>query len=239
MNRVKFEERLESLGLTDRRRDEVARLLGRWMVGAGLCLLFGCAGAPKELAPRTPPPRSIPPVAMPQTPPPAGRGRVVLFTTDGPMRVQARADLDFVPPGDQPPDTRMGDLCTTPCVADLPPGKYKLYLTSAEGDYSHGDVDVLDVKAGTNYYLRAPGKFESPRWIHVLPSLVVITGVTLALVGAGLTVSEDSGARAAGIGMMGGGVAITIAGGIYLYDESRGSTQEGATTSWWEPPSGH
>jgi hypothetical protein len=100
-------------------------------------------------------------------------------------------------------------------------------------------VDQLDVKEGTNYYLRAPGKFDPPRWIHVLPTLVVITGVTLAVVGAGLAVSDESGARAAGFGMMGGGVAIGVAGGIYLYDESRGTTQQGATTSWWEPPSSH
>ena len=83
----------------------------------------------------------LPRVDMPTTAPAAGNARVVLHTTDGPMRVEARADLDFVPPGSNAPPTRFGELCVTPCVVDLPPGKYKLYLTSADGGYARGDVD--------------------------------------------------------------------------------------------------
>jgi hypothetical protein len=198
--------------------------------------LSACAGAPKELPPRTPPPRQIPQVRFPSNALAPGQARVVLHTTDGPMRVEARADLEFVPPGGNAPSTRFGELCVTPCVVDLPPGKYKLYMTSANGSYEHGDVDVVDLQEGVNYYVRAPGKFEPPRWIHVLPTLVLLAGVTSFAVGAGFASSHDGGAQVAGVALMGAGVAVSIGGGFYLYDESRGSTQLGATTYWRERP---
>ena len=175
---------------------------------------------------------------MPPNPPAAGLTRVVLDTTDGPMRVEARGDLEFVPPGGNLRPTRFGELCVTPCVVDLPAGKYKLYLTPAGGTYEHGDVDIMSLREGINYYVRAPGKFDPPQWIHVLPSLVLLSGITIFVVGAGFATSHDSGAQAIGWAFMAGGVGVTTAGGIYLYDASRGSTQEGATTSWWEPTSG-
>ena len=175
---------------------------------------------------------------MPPNPPAAGQARIVLSTTDGPMRVEARGDLEFVPPGGNYQPTRFGELCVTPCVVDLPAGKYKLYLTSQGGSYEHGDVDVIVLREGMNYYSRAPGKFVPPEWLHVWPSLIAMAGVTVFAVGAGVAVSShDSGAQAVGLGFMAAGVAVTTAGGIYMYDASRGSTQEGATTSWWEPNS--
>ena len=214
----------------------MAKGAGIRLAALGAILLVDCAGAPKELPPRTPPQRVAPPVELPSEPIPEGRGRVVLYTTDGPMRIAARADLEFVPPGTNAAPTRMGELCTTPCVVDLPPAKYKLYLTSAGGDPTRGDVDVLKVGEGTTYYLRAPGRFESPRWIHVLPTLVILGGVALFTGGVVLAADpHDSGRQIAGLGLMGGGIAVSVVGGVYLYDESRGSTQEGATTTWSVP----
>lgn len=204
----------------------------RLLVVAGV--MSACVGAPKELPPRAPPARMLPRVDMPTTAPAAGNARVVLHTTDGPMRVEARADLDFVPPGSNAPPTRFGELCVTPCVVDLPPGKYKLYLTSADGGYARGDVDIVNIHEGNNFYIRAPGKFDSPHWVHMLPTLVLLAGVTGVIVGGTIATHNDSGAQTAGLLLAGGGVAITIAGGIYLYDESRGSTQAGATTYWWQ-----
>ena len=213
----------------------VVKLALRWTLLVALAgVTSACAGAPKELPPRTPPARELPRVDMPTTAPAAGNARVLLHTTDGPMRVEARADLEFVPPGSNAPPTRFGELCVTPCVVDLPPGKYKLYLTSADGAYEHGDVDIVNIHEGNNYYIRAPGKFESPHWVHVLPTLVLLAGVTGVIVGGTVATRHDSGAQTAGLLLAGGGVAITIAGGIYLYDESRGSTQAGATTYWWQ-----
>ena len=209
----------------------------RWQVYSLIVFMSGCTGVPKELPPRVPPARQLPNVPMPPNPPAAGLARVVLDTTDGPMRVEARGDLEFVPPGGNYRPTRFGELCVTPCVVDLPAGKYKLYLTSAGGTYSHGDVDVITIREGTNYYVRAPGKFDPPQWLHIWPSVIVLTGITVFAVGAGFALSHDSGAQAAGFAFMAGGVAVSTAGGIYLYDASRGSTQEGATTAWWEPNS--
>jgi hypothetical protein len=195
--------------------------------------LFGCTGAPKELPPRAPPPRAAPPVTMPPNPPALGIARVVLGTTDGPMKIEARGDLEFVPPGTNYRPSHFGELCVTPCVIDLPVGRYKLYLRP-EGTSNSGDVDVIDLREGMNYYVRAPGRFDPPQWLHVWPSVLAIAGVTAFSVGAGFAFGRDSGARGAGAALMVGGVVITTTGGILIYDASRGSTQEGATTLWRE-----
>jgi hypothetical protein len=197
---------------------------------------LGCRGEPKALEPRAPPARQAPPVAIPELPVAAGYGRVVLHGTDGAMQITARSDTSFVPPGHPVPPNRTGDLCTTPCVADLPIGRYKLYMTSADGSYSRGDTDMLDVREGTNYYLRAPGRFEEPEWIPILPSVIVAVGVVALLSGAALVASDDGSQRTGGIVLMGGGIGIGILGGILAYDASRGAIQEGATTTWAEPP---
>lgn len=197
----------------------------------------GCRGEPKVLEPRTPPPRRAPAVPLPPTPPPQGYGRVVLASTDAALGITARADTTFVPPGHPVPPNRTGDLCTTPCAADLPIGRYKLYMTSADGSYSQGDTDVLDVRDGTTYYLRAPGKFESPTWIPVLPTVLVTLATLSVLGGIGLAASDDDSQRTTGAILIGGGIAVGVAGGILYYDASRGAIQEGATTTWTDPPS--
>jgi hypothetical protein len=160
------------------------------------CLLLfvfvaGCHGEPKTLEPRTPPPRGAAPVTLPPTPVPDGYGRVILNGSDGPMKITARADTTFVPPGHPVPPNRTGDLCTTPCIADLPVGRYELYMTSADGSYAHGDTDMLDVTEGVTHYERAPGKFVQPKWIPVLPTLVVAVGVAAALGGGALLTGKD------------------------------------------------
>ena len=68
-----------------------------------------------------------------------------------------------------------------------------------------------------------------------MPSLVIIAGAVLLATGIVLTGSDDSSQQTLGAVIAGGGIAIGIGGGIWLYDESRGSTQAGATTSWWQP----
>jgi hypothetical protein len=202
--------------------------------------IFGsaCAGEPKVLAPREPPARNPPPVTLAAATIAVGSGRVVLHGTDGPMRITARADTAFVPPGSQLQPTRTGELCTTPCAVDLPVGSYKLYMTSADGSYSHGDTDTLVVREGLTYYVRAPGKFEPPQWIHVLPTVILTAGLTLALAGAAMTTSDDETTQTTGMVLLGGGIAVSIGGGVLAYDASRGTQQDGATTSWWVPPGG-
>jgi hypothetical protein len=204
-------------------------------------LAAGCTGAPKILPPRDPPPRSVPSFPAPTAPVPEGRTRVVLYTTDGPMKVTARADTDFVPPGMDVPPTRMGDLCAaTPCVVDLPPGNYKLYLTAPDGT---GDIDTLKVNAasttGTGYWARAPGRYEPAQWA-IVPSFIMGLGLVLVLTGIVLALPPDHGSidktqQTSGYGLVIGGGIAAIIGGALLYDQSRGSTQDGATTTWSEP----
>jgi hypothetical protein len=201
---------------------------------AVICAL-GCAGAPKRLEPRAPPPKARPPVDVPRAPLAEGYGRVVLHSTDEQLKLTARGDTAFVPPGQHVAPTRSGELCVTPCVVDLPAGQYKLFMVSADGSYEHGDTDQLTVREGLNYYVRAPGRFEPPQWLHVIPSIIVIAGTLLVVTGVTIASSPTSDQQTTGLALVGAGVGIGVAGGIMAYDQGRGSTQEGATTAWWEP----
>jgi hypothetical protein len=197
--------------------------------------MIGCTGEPRVLTPRAPPPRVHPPVTLRTEPLGPGQGRVVLHTTDGPMRVSVRADESFVPPGQAVPPTRSGELCITPCVSDLPAGRYKLFMVSADGSLPGGDVDVLDVReGGLNYHLRSPSQAEPRQWIPVLPVVMAVAGGLALAGGAALMTAPEPDRTAGALLLLGGGIAIT-AGGIVYYDASRGTQQEGATTHWWEP----
>src|SRR5262245_10972846 len=111
-------------------RVRTIRTASTWVLVFGL---VGCTNEPKILPPRAPPPRAAPPISVPSVPVPEGFGRVVLHGTDGPMRISVRADESFIPPGMSVPPTRSGELCVTPCVVDLPAGRYKLFLVSDDG----------------------------------------------------------------------------------------------------------
>ena len=218
---------------------ESAVFRGPWSVRcAVLCVtaLAGCTNEPKLLPPRTPPARSEPPISVPDAPVAPGFGRVVLHGTDGSMRVAVRADENFIPPGMTVPPNRSGELCVTPCVADLPAGRYKLFLVSADGSIPGGDVDTMEVRlGGINYYRRAPGRSEPRTWLPVLPTVMYIAGSIATIGGLILLSSEEDSNQAVGGVLMVGGLVTIIGGGIVYYDASRGTQQEGATTSWWTP----
>ena len=208
----------------------------RWATAFLLLALGACTNEPKILPPRTPPPRAAPPVAVPPMPPGAGYGRVVLHATDGPMRVTARADQAFVAPGMQVPSTRTGELCTTPCVVDLPQGVYKLYLVSTDGSVPGGDVDTLQVREGLTYYVRAPGRSEPRTWLPAVPFALTLVGAVALTGGLLLLSGEDQTAQTTGVLLLVGGGAAVVTGGIMYYDASRGTQQAGATTTWSEAP---
>jgi len=205
-------------------------VLGAVLLTSGI----GCKGEPKVLEPRSPPPHALPPIGLPSQPIPPGYGRVVLHSTDGPLRITARADVAFVPPGTNVPATRTGELCVTPCVADLPLGHYRLFMNSADGSYAQGDTDDLRVGEGVTYHVRAPGKFEPPTWLPVLPTVLVIVATGAFLGGVALVSQRDDSQRTTGFILMGAGVGVGVAGGILYYDASRGARQDGATTEWTE-----
>jgi hypothetical protein len=209
----------------------------RWLAGGvlGALLACGCAGEPKVLDPRAPPPREKPPVAVPPGPVAGGFGRVVLHGTDGSMNITARADETFIPPGMSVPPTRSGELCTTPCIVDLPVGRYKLYLVSADGSVPGGDVDSIEVREGLTYYVRAPGRSEPRTWVPALPVMITIAGAAALIGGAALLSADDDSTRTGGVLLLAAGGVAVVGGSIVYYDASRGTQQQGATTSWWEP----
>jgi hypothetical protein len=160
---------------------------------------------------------------------------VVLDTTDGPMRVTAQADSSFVPPGSSVAPSRTGELCLTPCAADLPTGRYRLFMSSVDGE--HGDTDDLIVREGTTVYRRAPGKYETPSISNRVPAALVLSlGLVLTSVGlvvaAGSSTSSQSSSMTGGLLLTGLGGAIAVGGGFWLYDASRAVRQSGATTVW-------
>jgi hypothetical protein len=169
---------------------------------------------------------------MPAEPPAARYGRVVLDATDGPMRVAAKYDPSFVPPGGPVERGRSGELCVTPCVVDLPVGKYRLFLSATEGtDPSAGDTDDLLVGEGVQIYRRAPGSYRTPSPYDVLgPAAVIIVSIGALTVGSVLLANEDS--RGAGAGLFVGGVVGGTLGGIWGYNSGRATQQDGATSTW-------
>ena len=174
----------------------------------------------------------MPVVTLPATPPPPRVGRVVLDATDGPMRVSAKYDPSFVPPGGSVEQGRSGELCVTPCVVDLPVGKYRLFLSAPDAvSSSRGDTDDLVVAEGVQIYRRAPGLYRTPSPIDALgPAAVFVASVVMVIGGAAL--AQDSDKRGLGTGVAVGGLVGGVLGGVWAYDASRARQQDGATTSW-------
>jgi hypothetical protein len=171
---------------------------------------------------------------MPAEPPAAGYGRVVMDTPGVPMEVTARALARFMQPAG--PGARAGVLCTTPCWQDLPVGSYELYLASTDPSIDRGDVDRLQVSSGINYYLRAPGKYETPRQGRMMGAGVVM-GLGFAVLGVAPVsmMLDDRGVAAATIGISAlVGLSLVIVGAI-LANRARAEQQQGATTFWVEP----
>ena len=205
-----------------------------------VAILAGCAGEPRILEPRTRPDPQMPAVALPPTLPPANQGRVVLDTTDGPMRITMQNDPTFRPPGTPPTGARTGELCITPCVVDLPLGRYRLFMTNVQGD-PRGDSDDLEVTEGTTFYRRAPGTYTTPTIADgIAPATIALLGAVAIGVGGVLLASQtgshdqDNHSVEGGL-LLGVGIAALIGGGIWVYDASRARQQDGATTSWRQP----
>jgi hypothetical protein len=192
--------------------------------------LSGCAGEPRVLPPRSPPQRIMPNVRLPAQEIPERHGRVVLDTTDGSMDVAAKYDPTFVPPGGAPENTRSGELCTTPCVVDLPVGKYRLFFSAAEGtDSASGDSDDILVREGLQVYRRAAGRYETPSPAdQILPGTVLVLSAIAIPVGAVLS-AGDGGEKAVGVILIGAGIAGAIGGGIWAYDTTRATQQAGSS----------
>jgi hypothetical protein len=149
------------------------------------------------------------------------------------VRVVAQGQQEFQAPPSR--GARSGELCVTPCVVDMPPGTYTLYMRPADGQGSSGDVDQLAVSERLTYYLRAPGRFEHPTWVPAGPTLISTVGLTATTIGFLLLLGGSSDARALGWVLAAGGLTLSIGGGIFIYEAQRGKIQKGATTTWSAP----
>jgi hypothetical protein len=174
----------------------------------------------------------MPNVALPSTPLPQQRARVVIDTTDGPMLVAVRYDPSFIPPGGAPSTTQSGELCTTPCVADLPVGKYRLFLSATGGtDPSMGDTDDVKLaEPGVYVYRRAPGRYDTPSPTAQIGPVTLVVLSSVALVAGFVILGADSENQAAGGALIGGGIAGSIGGWIWSYEASRAEKQDGRST---------
>ena len=172
----------------------------------------------------------MPNVVLPRAPLATNRGRVVLDTVGSPMRVTAKFDPSFTPPGGATERGVSGELCVTPCVVDLPVGKYRLFFSPLENSNSAlGDSDDLIVDEGITVYRRAPGLYRTPSPTDGIGPIAVMLAGALAITAGALTHKDDA---TLGTGLLiGGGVAI-VGGGIWGYDKSRATQQDGATSVW-------
>jgi len=191
-------------------------------------VLTAC-GATEVLPPRTAPPRTMPVVTFPADPPGAGEGRLVIDSVDGPTPVTAQSLERFEGAASRP--APVGTLCTTPCVVDLPLGRYRLLLAGPSDDPGRDDVVEVEVGEGVSVIRRAPGKHEVSESTPTVPILLVVGGV--AGLGAGAAVIGSGDGTAGGL-LLGGGAALTIGGAVTW--PSGATEQEGASTYWNVPP---
>lgn len=198
---------------------------------ASSTIVLGCAGEPRTLPPREPPTRMVPPVPLPPQPIPPGNGRLVIDATDGPMRVAATYDPTFSPPGGQAQTARSGELCTTPCVVDLPKGKYRLFFSATQAtDAAAGDADDVRVDEGVQIYRRAPGRYQTPSPTdEILPAVALGASLVAIVAGGGISATNQNN-RTGGALLLGVGIAGTIGSSIWIYDTSRATQQDGAGT---------
>ena len=165
-------------------------------------------------------------------------------TTDGPMRISATEVISAHDLEADAKKARSGYVCTTPCVADLRSGRYRLYLSppSAEdfangvarpaGEVMTGDTDDLRLSPGRWVYRRSPGHFTTPQtWDYVLPSTALTLNIVALTVGPAVWIAaDDTGGEVAGAAVTTAALAGVIASSIWVYRASRGEIQDGATT---------
>ena len=148
------------------------------------------------------------------------------------MRVTAKFDPSFTPPGGSTERGVTGELCVTPCVVELPVGKYRLFFSPmANADSPLGDSDDLVVNEGVTVYRRAPGLYRTPSPVdQIPPAALFVAGVAAVSVGAIAAGTKDNGSLAGGL-LVSGSVAM-IGGGIWGYEKSRATQRDGASTVW-------
>jgi hypothetical protein len=224
------------------------------IVASLLLAAFGSACGTVVLPPAAVPARQIPALVIDETPPAEGTTRVVLDVVEGPSRVElvteqhstatppavalgvVGADVAAVTVVPQGPvdsiSTRL--LCISPCVVDLPAGTYELNFAGPHdtgGRRVPSGLGLLQVTRDPVVYRRAIG-FYSPadQAEAYLGNLSLIVGISLAVIGTVALATQDSEGvppLGAALGMLGGGVGLSVLGGYWALD-ARAVLQPGA-----------
>lgn len=214
------------------------RFAPRLLVLASAAQTLACGV--EQLPPPAAPSRELPAdLDVPPEPPPRGAGRVVLDTPGekaqvheitGVASAQAGRYHAFVVGSRQ--------VCTTPCVVDLPYGSHPLVFRSV-GDPNRGSEVQLEVGSRPKVVRHAMGESHDGGAARVvggsLLGLGIITGLTGALLwGIGGAVNKDgstSGLESTGKVLTGVGAAGIVVS-IPLLWLGRPTKREGATTEW-------
>jgi hypothetical protein len=221
---------------------------GRSLGRVGLMVLGTGCFSPQQLPARSQPARELPQIAIEPAPPPAGTGRVVLDSVDGPATVEevvgetsgyAHGYDAFA----YASATSTKPICTTPCVVDLLPGNHQLIFHTVGEKTSY--VATVVAGARPSVYRLAPTRTTGPTGRVLVGGLDGLALAALMLAPTLLVVSAIPSAtkegrsdevRSAGTALaVGGGILLGI--GIAIDFAGRGTITPGSAIQW-EPHEG-
>lgn len=175
---------------------------------AGLLIVtVSCAGT-RYIDSDPAPPAVLPPVALPQEPIPAGMGRVVLDTPEGPASVEIKYPTETGAMGWRP-------LCTSPCVADVPVGNHEISFVMRDNP-KRNDTAVVPIAAGTTVYRRNLTERDDSAFMLGAGYFVAYTGITVLLIGLLIAAIPDvTGNAGRNTAIVGAGM--TVGGSVMFY----------------------
>jgi hypothetical protein len=201
----------------------------------------------KAVAPPPAPARVLPKLAEEPPPPTTGKGRVAFDIVPSAGKVthivkESFAQADTTISGYNYAATgkttahggEIAHICTTPCVADLPYGEYKLAFTTETG--SDSLIGTKIVKAGSNpLVVRAAPGYIRPRtpenkMMRDLSYALGLTGLLLGPTFLGISDEETSYKTEATAFIISG--LLFMALGIALDYSGQGEFQDSSYTIW-------
>lgn len=183
---------------------------------APLLALAGLVGCARVLMPPPAPPRQSPDLSA-EPPVPEGAGRLYVDVVDGPTPVRSveRSSLRLQIGGGTllAHRRRTEQLCVTPCLVDLPYGRYELAFPSRGS--GRLETDEINVGPSPMVYRRALGLHDPPGAGHALGIVSTVFGAIAMVIGTvflpvGLGTDSDSMARAGGITLGVGGALVAL-----------------------------
>jgi hypothetical protein len=165
------------------------------VLAAALCLTV-TAACTTRLPPPPTPSRRAPSASLPSSPSPAGDGRIVIETEDGPATaelVTGRSVGVAYGGGHTAVASHLATrrLCTTPCAVDLPYGEHEVILT-IDGTDKVAKV-VARVEEGPQHLITAMGRYKPRSGRAVGGGVLMLLGGSVALAATPFALSDDFG----------------------------------------------